>query len=60
MKPITERIDSMKIGNYHIKWQTNLKHWGENIQYCKTDTIIKYIRFYALFIFFGNPDIIRD
>jgi len=50
----------MKLRNYYIEWNRNVKHWGENIQYCKKDTTISYIRFYALFIFIGNPNIIRD
>jgi hypothetical protein len=45
------------IFGYYIEWHWNLKHWGENIEYVKTDVIIPYYRFYALFIFISNPDL---
>lgn len=50
----------MQKNKIYIEWIPNLKHWGKNVEYVKTDTIIPYFRFYALFIFFGNPNIIKD
>lgn len=45
------------IKNYYFEYHPNLKHWGKNIEYCNEVTeIVPYYRFYALFIFEGNPN----
>lgn len=41
--------------NIYIEINRNLKHWGKNIEFIKSDEVIPYFRFYCFFIYFGKP-----
>lgn len=43
------------IKNYYFEYHPNLKYWGKNVEHCRAE-VIPYYRFYALFIFEGNPN----